>query len=853
VTVLLCRLYQAAARLVALFVPFRQPVLLADWNALADQVRDAGAVKALVVTDPTLLELGLAAPLMKALEEAGIGREVYDGVEPDPTTAHAAAACKLYRDRGCGAVIALGGGSPTDCAKAACVLAAYPDAPLERRKGLRLRVRKKTPLLIAVPTTAGSGSEATVAAVLTDEHTHQKFIVSGIPLIPDCALHDPALTAGLPKPLTAQTGMDALTHAVESYIGKSSTKESRRQALEAVRLIFGNLRAACENGADLDARANLQRAAFLAGASFTRAYVGNVHAAAHALGGVCGAPHGLANAVLLPIVLEDYGHAADRRMAELAFAAGCADPSKDERRNAAAFLEAVRSLSRDIGIPETIPEMREEDIPQLVRLALKEANPVYPVPVIYGPRRMERVLRRALGQERLDIAGLLELQREYFASGATGSAAFRVEKLRMLEDWIRANTDDILTALKEDLGKAPFEGYATEVDIALGEIRFLRRRLAGWMRDKRALPPLWQFPSRVWTRQEPYGCALIMSPWNYPFQLTVVPLAAAVAAGNCAVVKPSAYSPATSALVARMVRECFGQRYVAAVTGGRAENAALLGQEFDCIFFTGGAESGRTVLRAAAEHLTPVTLELGGKSPCVVDETADIALAARRVAWGKCLNAGQTCVAPDYLVIHDSVREAFIAAYVQSVRRFYGEDPLRSDDYPKIVNQKHFERVTSLLEGSDILAGGESDPASRKISPALVAASWDSDIMREEIFGPVLPVIAYRDLREAAGAIRALPKPLAFYLFTASKENERYLLGSLPFGGCCVNDTVVHLSTPRLPFGGVGESGMGSYHGKAGFDTFSHTKSFLSKSRHVDLPMRYPPYREGLLKLLRKL
>ncbi|MCL2885072.1 MAG: aldehyde dehydrogenase family protein, partial [Oscillospiraceae bacterium] len=366
--------------------------------------------------------------------------------------------------------------------------------------------------------------------------------------------------------------------------------------------------------------------------------------------------------------------------------------------------------------------------------------------------------------------------------------------------------------------------------------------------------PLKQFPSRCWRRPEPYGVVLLMSPWNYPFQLTVAPLVGALAAGNCAVVKPSAYSPATSAIIARMIRECFDEQYVAAVEGGRQENQALLHQKFDYIFFTGSVAVGKTVMAAAAENLTPVTLELGGKSPCLVDETADIKMAAKRIAWGKFLNAGQTCVAPDYVFVHSKVKAALLAELAKCVKMFYGDDPLVCEDYPKMINDKHFDRVMGLTQGEQIHIGGQSDKERLKIAPTVLDnVNFDSPVMGEEIFGPVLPVIAFDDLKEAVNEINRRPKPLALYVFTSNKQNENFVLNNVRFGGGCVNDTVVHLATSHMPFGGVGESGTGGYHGRASFDTFTHYKSILKKSRRIDLPLRYPPYKEGFLKLLKKM
>jgi len=349
---------------------------------------------------------------------------------------------------------------------------------------------------------------------------------------------------------------------------------------------------------------------------------------------------------------------------------------------------------------------------------------------------------------------------------------------------------------------------------------------------------------------EPYGVVLIISPWNYPFQLAIAPLVGALTAGNCAVLKPSNHSPKTSEVIAEMLGKAFPEEYIAVVLGGREANKDLLAQKFDYIFFTGGPAVGRFVMEAAAKHLTPVTLELGGKSPCIVDATAKIDLAAKRIVWGKFINAGQTCVAPDYVFVQKGVKEKLLASMAKYISKFFSKT--YEQKFPKIVNEKHFQRLLGLMESGDIYCGGKSDPKINRIEPTILDnVSWESPIMQEEIFGPLLPVLEFEDLEDVVKQVNARPKPLALYLFTTSKANEKHILTSISHGGGCINDTVVHLATPYLPFGGVGESGMGSYHGKASFDTFSHKKSIMKKSNLIDIPLRYPPYPEST-KLLKK-
>lgn len=448
---------------------------------------------------------------------------------------------------------------------------------------------------------------------------------------------------------------------------------------------------------------------------------------------------------------------------------------------------------------------------------------------------------------------LRKRQRAYYESGRTRSYSARIRSLDRLYSWIAGHEEAIGEALHEDLGKAAFEAYATEIGIVKEEIRFLKKHLRSYMKIKTVKTPLTQFPSCSFCYPEPYGVVLIMSPWNYPFQLTVAPLAAALAAGNCAIVKPSAYAPHTAELLKEMIGELFPKSYVAVVTGGRAENEQLLEEKFDYIFFTGSIAVGKYVMEKAATHLTPVSLELGGKSPCIVDESADIRLAARRIVWGKFLNAGQTCVAPDYVLVHHKVKDRLVAAMRHEIRRAYGQNPLESPDYPRIISEKHFERLCKLLREGRLLVGGESKKRTLQIAPTLIdEVSWDASLMQEEIFGPILPIITFYDLKEVVDSVRSRPKPLALYLFTRKKSSEKMILRGISFGGGCINDTVVHLATSYLPFGGVGESGMGTYHGKAGFDTFTHQKSVMKKSLLIDVPVRYAPYRKklGLVKRL---
>ena len=442
----------------------------------------------------------------------------------------------------------------------------------------------------------------------------------------------------------------------------------------------------------------------------------------------------------------------------------------------------------------------------------------------------------------MDFTALVEAQRTYFHSGATRSAAFRLEQLSRLKTLLTVHEETLLAALKADLNKSAGEGYMTELGIVHDELRYAMKHLRGWMRPRRKRMPLSHFPGSGRLIPEPYGVALILSPWNYPLQLTLNPLVAALAAGNCAVIKPSAYAPATSAALAQLLAEAFPPEYVAVVEGGRQENAALLEQVFDTIFFTGSVAVGRLVMESAARHLTPVTLELGGKSPVIVEKSANLRVAARRILWGKTVNSGQTCVAPDYVLVQREVRDALLREMEEQLRVLWGEDALARADYPRIVNRKHFDRLTGLLDGEICTLGGGTDAQTLRIAPTVLAeVTPDSPVMQEEIFGPLLPVLSFDRMEEAVSFVRARPKPLALYLFTEDAAVKRRILQQLSFGGGCVNDTLMHLATHQLPFGGVGESGMGHYHGKFGFDTFTHYKSVVQCSAKLDVPLRYPP------------
>ncbi len=445
--------------------------------------------------------------------------------------------------------------------------------------------------------------------------------------------------------------------------------------------------------------------------------------------------------------------------------------------------------------------------------------------------------------ENKEIHTLVLKQREYFKTGETHSTLFRVKMLKKLYAEIEKREEEITAALRSDLGKSDFEAFMCEIGMTLSEISHMIKNIKKWAGPKRVKTPISQFPSRSYTIQVPFGNTLIMSPWNYPFLLTLGPLVDAIAAGNTAILKPSAYSPATSDAVEKIISAVFSPEYVAVVRGGRAENEGLLSEKFDFVFFTGSEAVGREVLRHTAEYLTPAVLELGGKSPCIVDRSAKLAVAAKRIVFGKFLNCGQTCVAPDYILCDSSVKKELVSLILEEITRQFGEKPLSNPDYGKIINKKHFDRIMGLIDKTKVVSCFAADAESERVAPVVMDnVTWNDAVMKEEIFGPVLPILTFDDLGEVIELLSNKPKPLALYLFSENKENIEKITARVRYGGGCINDTVIHLATSEMGFGGVGESGMGSYHGKAGFDTFSHTKSIVDKKTWLDLPMRYQPY-----------
>ena len=451
-----------------------------------------------------------------------------------------------------------------------------------------------------------------------------------------------------------------------------------------------------------------------------------------------------------------------------------------------------------------------------------------------------------------DINTLVANQKSYFSTYETRDISFRKRQLKLLQSNIKKHEKEIFLALKNDLNKSEFEAYETEIGMVNEELNFMIKNIESLSKHKKIKTPLMHFPSKSYQFQDPLGCVLIMSPWNYPFQLTMTPLIGAIASGNCVVVKPSNYAKATSRVIKKILN-IFDDNYICVVEGGRDVNTLLLDEKYDFIFFTGSPTVGKLVMEKASKHLTPIVLELGGKSPCIVDETANIDLSAKRIIWGKLLNSGQTCVAPDYLIVHETIKDKLVEAMKKYILQFYGVSPESNTEYPKIINENHFNRLSTLIENSKDVIGGECNKNTMQIAPAIIDnCTFESVVMEDEIFGPILPIITYTNLDEIIYTINARPKPLALYCFTTSKNNENKVLQHALFGGGCINDTIIHFANSNLSFGGVGESGMGKYHGKESFYTFSNKKSILKKGLFLDINVRYAPYKDKI-KILRKI
>lgn len=454
----------------------------------------------------------------------------------------------------------------------------------------------------------------------------------------------------------------------------------------------------------------------------------------------------------------------------------------------------------------------------------------------------------------VQIKEIVQAQRDFYLSGATKSYKFRIDMLRSLRSMLEKYEKSIYKALKQDLNKSTFDTFTTELGFLYNEIKHTESNLKEWMKDEQIDAPLTHKGTKNFIRKEPYGVSLIISPWNYPLQLAIAPAIGAIAAGNTVVIKPSEYSPSTSSLLAKIIRDTFDPKFLAVVQGAKDVSQELLNQRFDYIFFTGSTSVGKVIMREASKYLTPVTLELGGKSPAIIDKDANVTLTAKRIAWGKFTNAGQTCVAPDYLYVHDDIKEKLLKEMKKQIKKMYSKNALQYEKYVRIINQNHFNRLSAYLSNGTIVYGGDVDQEQLKIEPTILdSITWDDPVMQDEIFGPILPVLTFKKMDDVISELKHREKPLALYYFGEKEKNQEKVMNSLSFGGGCVNDTLYHLANPNLPFGGVGQSGMGAYHGKNSFDTFSHHKSILKQTTKFDIPLRYPGSGKLAFSIIKKL
>lgn len=801
----------------------REPRILENLQAIGELLAHRQITSVLLLADPALMEAGLTVPVEQVL----VSRRVDFTIRPTVPT-HAGIAALQADVSACQAkaVIALGGGTTMDCAKALCA-----------------RCGKQT-LLIALPSTAGAGSEYLPAAWLEGK------AIPGTQAA-DAVLHDASFLRTLPADDLAHAGMIALTHVLSAALAPMGLPGMAKKAEQAISLLTRSLRQAWKNPEDMDARATLMQAAALSGPAFARQHGGYVHALARVLQNEYGVDYAEVCAAILPDYLLQCGDL--KRLAQISRETGIAPIDVDDMAAKEALVNWIISLCEEFQLPQVFEGIERRDLYRLAGNAMALCSSALPPEMLR--QQLELTLTALMAEpERISIAAdeIVARQRAYFAQGDTLSAAFRRDALLRLRRAILAHEEDITRALHQDLGKSASESYMCEIGMTLAELKWMLRHVGQHCRRHHVPTPLAQFSAESFTVRNPYGVALIMAPWNYPFLLTMSPLVGAIAAGNCCVLKPSAYAPATSAVVRDICRECFPQDFVAVVEGGRAENQALMEQTFDKIFFTGSPSVGKEVLRRAAEHYTPVTLELGGKSPVVIDRTANLSLAAKRIAFGKLLNAGQTCIAPDYVLIDRQVKDQFIDLLRQQLIAQAGDNALVNTDYVHMVNQKHFERVMGLIDPGKVSWGGQCDPETLRIQPTILDNVTAEDaVMQEEIFGPVLPIIAVEDMTEAIQFINARPHPLACYLFSNDRAVQKRFLSAVPYGGGCINDVIIHLATSRMPFGGVGMSGMGNYHGQRSLDAFSHEKSIVKKLNWLDLPFRYAPYSRAKDRLIR--
>lgn len=661
------------------------------------------------------------------------------------------------------------------------------------------------------------------------------------------------LTKNISKNEMSINIINNLSLAFDLYLDNSTSRKKQIKLSRIIKDILDNIEMACKNSNSFEAREIILNRCFELKCILNDKYNGYCYTISDVLSKRYGLRRELVSSIVLPSLLNVYGSYIYKKIKKLAVYCNLVVDDCPREDAVLILIERLKEINKRLNIPAFIKDLKEEDFYGLYNDVKKEVSYLYNEPCELNRFEIERLFYFLTIEDDKSINRTVNIQREFFNSGGTLSIDNRKFLLKKLKRVIKRRRLDIVDALEKDLGKSEFESYMCEVGLTLSEISYMLKHLKKFTKDKKVKTPLAQFHSKSYIKACPYGVVLIMSPWNYPFLLSLEPLVDAVAAGNTVVLKPSNYSKNTSLIIKEILDEVFDRKYVSVVMGGREENSLLLEEKFDYIFFTGSKAVGTYVLEQASKNITPVTLELGGKSPCIIDKSADLKMAARRIVFGKYLNCGQTCVAPDYILCEKNVKDDFLKCLYGEIERQYGKKPLNNYNYGKIINRKHYDRLISLIDKNKVVYGGKAKEKELRIEPTVMDnVTYDDLVMKEEIFGPILPILTFENIDDVISDLSNKDKPLALYIFSKNKKVIDKITSRISYGGGCVNDVIIHLATSNMGFGGVGSSGMGSYHGKDGFDTFTHYKSIVDKKNWIDLPMRYQPYKE-LYRLLIKL
>ena len=661
------------------------------------------------------------------------------------------------------------------------------------------------------------------------------------------------LTKNISKSDMSINIINVLDLALELYLDKSISRKKKYKLSNIIKDILDNIELACKNNNNFEAREIILKRSFELKNMLNEKYNGYCFTISDILSKKYNLKQELISSIIFPVLLSVYGNKAYKKIKKLSVFCNLVNDDCPREDAVLIFIERLKEINKRFNIPNYIKSLKEEDFYSIYVEFKNNINYLYNAPFLLKQFDVEKMLYSLTLDCDNSISRTVDIQREFFNSGGTLSIKNRKTLLKNLKNVIKRRRIEIVDALEKDLGKSEFESYMCEVGLTLSEISYMLKHLKKFTKDRIVKTPKSQFCSKSFVRACPYGVVLIMSPWNYPFLLSLEPLVDAIAAGNTVILKPSNYSKNTSLIIKEIIEEVFDRKYVSVVMGGREENSALLEEKFDYIFFTGSKTVGTFVLEKAAKNITPVTLELGGKSPCIVDKSANLKLAARRIVFGKFLNCGQTCVAPDYILCEESVKKDFLKYVFKEIERQFGKKPLNNHNYGKIINKKHYDRLIGLIDKDKVVYGGKTKDKELRIEPTVMDnVIYDDLVMQEEIFGPILPVLTFKNIDDVIADLKTKDKPLALYIFSKNKRVINKVTTRLLYGGGCVNDVIIHLATSNMGFGGVGSSGMGSYHGKDGFDTFTHYKSIVDKKNWIDLPMRYQPYKE-LNRLLIKL